>query len=344
MMLRSSHFVFRVVSMAFALLITCVAVAGAQTSGQPQAASPRAGILLMAHGGSTSWNDQVRAVAAETDKTMPTEVAFGMADRSTLQAGIDKLAARGVTAIVAVPLFVSSHSSVIESTKYLLGLRADAPAELADFAMMGDMDHGADDHGAAMDHGMPGAAGHDAMPATADEPAKDAGLPKPVVSSVPVRMAAALDRHPIVADILADRAAAMGKDPAHEALILVAHGPNSDEENAQWLADMHALADRIASRAHYARIDCVTLRDDAPSEVRDKATTELRQDAEAANDAGYHVLVTPLLLSYGGIENGLRQRLDGIQHALSPQALLPDARIATWVVDSARATEAVASR
>jgi sirohydrochlorin ferrochelatase len=331
------------------MLVTCAAVASAQTTGATQAASPRTGILLMAHGGSTSWNDQVRAVAAETDKTMPTEVAFGMADRSTLQAGIDKLTARGVTAIVAVPLFVSSHSSVIESTKYLLGLRADAPAELADFAMMGDMDHGAGDHGAAMDPGMAmdhGAhgAGQNAAPAAADEPTKDAGLPKPVVSPVPVRMAAALDRHPIVADILADRAAAMGKDPAHEALILVAHGPNSDDENARWLADMHALADRIAARAHYARIDCVTLRDDAPSEVRDKATTELRQDAEAANDAGYHVLVTPLLLSYGGIENGLRQRLDGIQHALSSQALLPDARIATWVIDSARATEAVASR
>jgi hypothetical protein len=194
-------------------------------------------------------------------------------------------------------------------------------------------------HGAAMDHG---AMGHGA--ATAAEPAKDAGLPKPVVSPVPVRMAAALDRHPIVADILADRASAIGKDPAHEALILVAHGPNSDEANALWLADMRALADRIAARAPYARIDCVTLRDDASTEVRDKATAELRHDAETANAAGYDVIVTPLLLSYGGIENGLRQRLDGIQHALSPQALLPDARIAAWVLDRARAMDAAAMR
>ena len=56
------------------------------------------GILLMAHGGSAGWNDQVRAVAAETDKQMPTEVAFGMADRSTLQQGVDALTKRGLAA------------------------------------------------------------------------------------------------------------------------------------------------------------------------------------------------------------------------------------------------------
>ena len=37
---------------------------------------------------------------------------------------------RGVTEIVAVPLFVSSQSSVITSTEYLLGLRVDAPNDL----------------------------------------------------------------------------------------------------------------------------------------------------------------------------------------------------------------------
>src|SRR5688572_32764739 len=41
--------------------------------------------------------------------TMPAEVAFGMATRANLQSAIDKLTARGVTEIVAVPLFVSSQ-------------------------------------------------------------------------------------------------------------------------------------------------------------------------------------------------------------------------------------------
>ena len=59
-----------------------------------------------------------------------------MATRANIQTAVNALTARGVTEIVAVPLFVSSHSSVVTSTQYLLGLRAEAPAELAAFAKM----------------------------------------------------------------------------------------------------------------------------------------------------------------------------------------------------------------
>src|SRR5919106_5983834 len=94
------------------------------------------GILLLAHGGRAEWNARVIELAAQVDRTRPTEVAFGMATRANIQAAIDRLVARGVTEIVAVPLFVSSWSSIITSTEYLLGLRADAPAALAMYAKM----------------------------------------------------------------------------------------------------------------------------------------------------------------------------------------------------------------
>ena len=275
----------------------------------------------MAHGGGKDWNEKVSDVAGDVNKELPTEVAFGMADRATLQAGIDKLTARGAKQIVAVPLFISSHSSVIESTKYLLGLRADAPKELADFAM-GDMS------------GVSAAAGH-TMPSSNAIPAAT----QPVKMTVPLRMAPALDHHPITAQILSDRAAAITKDPSRDVLILVAHGPNDDSENAQWLADMATLAKLISAHSSYARIECATLRDDADGPVRDRATADLRERVQAANDAGFHALIVPLLLSYGGIENGLRQRLDGVEHILATQGLLPDSRIAQWVLQSAREIE-----
>ena len=284
-------------------------------------ASPVTGVLLMAHGGSKDWNGKVQTVADEVNKQMPTEVAFGMAERATLQAGIDKLVARGVTRIVAVPLFVSSHSSVIESTKYLLGLRSDAPKELADLTM---------------DRDMPGMSSTIAPEAGTPKP-----LPQPVKSAVSIQMMPALDRHRIVADILSDRAAAIAKDPTHDVIILVAHGPNDDQENAAWLADMAALAKLIAARASYVRVEYLTVRDDADAAVRDQATAELRKAAQMADDGGYHALIVPLLLSYGGIENGVRQRLDGVDHVFSPQALLPDPRIAQWVIESAQSAGAV---
>ena len=130
------------------------------------------GILLLAHGGSAEWNNHVTSLAAQVNRTLPTEVAFGMATRAAIQAGVDRLVSRGATEVVAVPLFISSWSSVITSTEYLLGQRKEAPAALAVFAKMS--------HGGHADHA----------------PAGDGTTP--ITSSVPVRMTRALNDHAVV--------------------------------------------------------------------------------------------------------------------------------------------------
>lgn len=274
-----------------------------------------AGILLLAHGGKEAWNGEVAKLATKVDRTMPVEVAFGMATRRNIQDAIDRLVKRGVHEIIAVPLFVSSHSSVITSTQYLLGVLAEAPPELALYAQMSHR-HGAHSSGngdaAAMD------------PTT------------PIESPVPIRMAAALDRHPLVAEILLSRARSVSQDPAHEVVIVVAHGPVSDDENLKWLADMGVLAERVRGASSFKRIEYLTVRDDAPKPIRDRATAELRAVVERAGSQGHRVLVVPLLISYGGIEAGIRKRLEGLTCVMSPQALLPDDRLAQWVLLAAQ--------
>ena len=84
--------------------------------GRAQGVNPSSGVLLLAHGGRNNWNEEVTKLAAEVDKNLPVEVAFGMATKRNIQDAIDRLVQRGVREIVAVPLFVSSHSSVITST------------------------------------------------------------------------------------------------------------------------------------------------------------------------------------------------------------------------------------
>jgi hypothetical protein len=278
------------------------------------------GLLLMAHGGNKEWNGQVQNIATKINEIMPVEVAFGMANRATLQAGIDKLVARGVKSIVAIPLFVSSHSSVVESTEYLLKQRATAPADLSDFAAM--------DHGNSGGHTSHGSA---ATPSSADV----AESTRPVQCSVPLRMTPALNRHPLVADILLDRGLAISKNPKKEVFVMVAHGPNEDAENALWLSDMAALAQIIHSRKPFTQVKYLTIRDDAEEKVRNQATEDFRKIVQNADRKGHHVLIVPLLLSYGGIENGIRKRLDGLEHIMSPQGLLPDARITQWILESA---------
>ncbi|MGH9370119.1 MAG: hypothetical protein ACRD15_01160 [Vicinamibacterales bacterium] len=86
----------------------------------------------------------------------------------------------------------------------------------------------------------------------------------------------------------------------------------------------------------FARVDYLTVRDDAPEPVRSEATAELRSVVERAVAEGRRVLIVPLLLSYGGIEQGIRRRLEGLSYTMAEQALMPDDRLLDWVLESAR--------
>ena len=278
------------------------------------------GVLLLAHGGNPDWNAQVTKLAQSVDRTKPTEVAFGMATRANIQSAVDRLKARGVTDIVAVPLFVSSWSSVITSTEYLLGQRMEAPPELALFAKMS--------------HSTPeashGAGGHDAHGGHA------AGAPdptSPVTTTLPIRMTPALNDHPVVAEILTSRASSISKNAAEEAIVIVAHGPTKDAENQRWLKDMSSIAERVKLSGTFASVDSMTLRDDAPKPIRDKATADLREIVQKRITQGRRVLILPLLVSFGGIERGLRERLEGLSFSMPATGLVPDDRLVTWILE-----------
>ncbi len=99
-----------------------------------RAAEAGEGILLLAHGAHAHhghghhappsvWNANVEQLARALDTGRPTEVAFGMADPTTIQAAVDRLEGRGVKEIAVVPLFVSSHSPIIGNSRYILGLQ-----------------------------------------------------------------------------------------------------------------------------------------------------------------------------------------------------------------------------
>lgn len=298
-------------ALAIVLLAAFAPAQGAGNKSGNKSTTAKTGILLLAHGGSKQWNEEVSKLAAQVNEAAPVEVAFGMATKRNIQSAVDRLASRGVREIVAVPLFVSSHSSVITSTEYLLGVRKEAPPELAVYAKM-DHSHGE----------------HHASDAAIDPTT-------PVKSPVAIRMVTALDRHKIVSDILLSRAQSVSNDPAHEAVVIVAHGPVSDEENAKWLADMAALAERMKKASRFRRIEYLTVRDDAPEPIRSQATAELRSVVERAIADGNKVLIVPLLLSYGGIEDGVKKRLEGLSYTMCRQALLPDDRLSRWVLLSA---------
>ena len=219
------------------------------------------GILLLAHGGRDDWNQKVLELAAQVDSTRPVEVAFGMANKRTIQDALHRLEQRDVTEVVAVPLFVSSHSSVFRATEYLLGSREDAPPQLEAFSRMGA-------RMAARSGG-----------GTSSDPAFE--WTTPVETAMPISVTMALDDHALVAEILLSRAADVSRTPEDEVVVLVAHGPSSAEDNVLWLANMSTLVERMRPRTRFSRFEHLTVRDDASAPIRDEATAELRAVVEA---------------------------------------------------------------
>jgi hypothetical protein len=75
----------------------------------------------------------------------------------------------------------------------------------------------------------------------------------------------------------------------------------------------------------------MTVRDDARVAIREAATAELRALVEKRHRDGDRVLIIPVLLSFGGIEQGIRKRLDGLDYVMAPQAIMPDDRMVDWI-------------
>ena len=244
------------------------------------------GILLLAHGGDPSWNREVQKLAA----SVGAEAALGMADPNTIRPALEKLEKRGVKKIVAVPLFVNSSSEVLEQTRYVLGLKKE-PSEV----MRRAAQH------------MPKHLGHHMF-----------SLER-ATTKLPLEMTPALDAHPLVAEILKERADRLGAGP----VVLVAHGPVDEKSVPKWESAMRALAARLGRED----VEIAMLRDDAPPPVRAKAVEDLRKKVAARPGA----VVVPLLIARGGIEKKIPAALKGLEYRWDGRTLMPHPNIEAWV-------------
>ena len=73
------------------------------------------------------WNASVLEVVKPLTDKYPLEVAFGMADPDTIKEAVHELEEKGVSEVIVVPLFISSHSPIIGNSRYILGLQEKLP-------------------------------------------------------------------------------------------------------------------------------------------------------------------------------------------------------------------------
>lgn len=149
-----------------------------------------------------------------------------------------------------------------------------------------------------------------------------------VVSTAHFRFSGAMDAHPLISEILLERARAVTSDPARTHVILIAHGPNDDGENRLWLRDMEIHARYLREHGGFRDVSVLTHRNDAPPAVKTEARKAFRQQVTQAGQQGFAVVV-PVLLSAGGIEREVQADLDGLDFRFA-QPLMPHPNIGRW--------------
>ncbi|MDR9418140.1 sirohydrochlorin chelatase [Gracilimonas sp.] len=283
------------------------------------------GILIMAHGGGTTWNNMVKNAAAPLTEKHPVEFAWGMANFVSLQKAVQNLEAKKVDRIIVVPLFISKHSPIFRQTEFLLGLRdklADPPMPVMHYT-----DEFREMSGVELDdsHFM-----HNMLfPPTLNQ----------IEIKTPVQFTDALDDHPTVAGILRERILSLSKDPSNETVVLAAHGPNGEEDNIGWVKSMESLAAQVQhmqkkeGASTFRNINALTVRDDAPEDIHEQAKQHLRAVVRQGNISG-EVIVVPVFLSPGGREKSVAQRLEGLNFKWNGETLLPDDRLTNLLTET----------
>ena len=307
-------------------LVTMVACASPAPAPPAAPAPERAGILVMAHGGSPEWNAAVAEAVAPLRERVPLAVAFGMADPTTLQAAVDSLEDRGVERVAEVRLFLSGES-FLHQTEYLLGLRSDPPAR----PLL--MRHGSGSERPHAGHGGAGADHGDRVDSADDE---DGGAAHGVPGLTPVRTSVrfALQRPglsdaDVAARIPAARAAALAVDPSRESVVLLAHGMGDPAENDRLLANMDRAVEAVRAGG-FRNVRAFALREDWP-EARARAEAAIRAHVDARAAAGDRVLVVPFrLFGFGPYADVL----DGLAHEAGT-GLLPHPLVTRWIEETA---------
>jgi len=288
---RPSRRMNRVVLPVLLLVAACAPLTSPPPQPSPTPEPAKVGVLVMAHGGGPEWDDAVEAAVASSGHDSPTAVAFGMADRSSLQVSLDSLARAGVTRVALVRLFLSGEAFAAQ-TRYYVGFSDEPPQP---FILMGP---------ASSDPRAREPLSHSLDVATHDD-----GL----LGSVEVER------------IVQDRATALSSEPSRESVLVLAHGMGDDASDARLQKTMERLKGPLLEHG-FANVMTATLREDWPDERR-AATAAIRDYVAMERASGRRVLVVPLrLFGFGPYADVL----EGLTY-LPGESLLPHPAVGQWI-------------
>jgi hypothetical protein len=289
-------------------------------------------VLILAYDVDVKWRQELGNLRGLL-KGHPVESVDSAADAISVQHALDRLLAARVDKVVAVPLETVSDSARLDMTRYMFGVRANP----------------------ALD--VPGSSSGD----LADKPLKpikpvvksalvlpknqDRGLSLPVggdnstlrqlTSPVPLVLAQAFDKSPLLVAILADRAKALSPMPSRETLVLAGIGPRNDAALKAWKIDAQAIAEAVGAKAGFRKAVAVAVRDFVRSDQQDKDRTDLQTTFRGLIREG-RVCVVPLSPEAGRVEDLLKQAFGGFfAYRWDGKGIQGDRRLLDWIKASA---------
>ncbi len=256
------------------------------------------GLLLLGQGGGPAWQQTVDAVKKRAAGRYPVEFAEGAAELDSIQKSVDALELKHVEKIVAVPLFISSYSDIMDENRYLFGIREQPSANVVG-KRVGDL-----------------------------------AVPR-VKSKVPLVLTNALDDQPAVVEVVADRARTLTRDPAKASLVLIGAAPATKQGALDWVSAVSSLAEKARARAGFARAQAMALREEQRPEQREKSEREVQDAIRALRRQG-EVVVVPLELAPDFVASRLKSMLESMFVRYDGKTLLPDPRLVAWVDQAAQ--------
>ena len=202
------------------------------------------GILVIAHGSPReTWCEPVREVVRSVASELPYPVELGFLEfvpNETINIAVDRLNEHNVTKIVAVPLFISSHSGHIEEIKYVLRLRETPPeSEMLTFV-----------EGEPVRRSVLAVEGKCIIrreyltPALTVKHTEEEEL-VPVNTTAEIVLTNALDNSSLLAQTLAENAAELISNAENETVVFASHGTFNTSYFEEWIADHELLAEQI---------------------------------------------------------------------------------------------------
>lgn len=299
-----------------AALALAASAAAAANFGNTSMGKKPYGVLLLACDAGGGWKTELGHIRSQM-KDLAIE-SVDSCDNKSIQRSLDRLKTQHVSKVVAVPLELVAESTTMDQLRYLFGVR-ELPAEDKPDVRSGPTPVKSANKSTMV---IPG------------------NGPKRLRSDVDLVLTATIDMSPSLADILADRAKTLARDPAKEAVIIVGRAPRSDKGLETWKTSASAIAESVRIKGGFREAAVIWVRDGTRAGQQDKDLAENKATLRRLVTAG-SVVAIPLAPDGRRIAQMLQRQLGTAGYRWNGKGLIGDSRLTEWVGSISKSASAL---